>query len=216
MDIFDCRVQDYDFNSTDLVFNGLKLIKPVIHNDDRGYFFEKFNYKNLSEIINVDNDFLPKINWVQENVSFSHKNVIRGLHFQTKHAQAKLISCISGAIQDIVVDLRNDSQTFGKWFSVILDSTECSMLFIPSGFAHGFCCLSKEGAHINYMCSDYWHSEYESGIAWNDKTLNINWLEAFDADKNALKHIISLKDSNWPSFDKKKKYFSSSGFWLGE
>lgn len=112
--------------------------------------------------------------FVQDNQSSSMKGVLRGLHYQLKHPQGKLVRAISGEIFDVVVDLRQDSKTFQKWFSIILSGDNHKQLYIPPGFAHGFLVLSRK-AEIAYKCTDYYHPEDEGGIIWNDPTLGIQW-----------------------------------------
>ncbi len=165
--------------SFDLFLKGLKVFIPNIHQDERGFFFE--SYRNC--------DF--EIPFVQDNVSFSHYGVVRALHFQTTPGQDKLVSCLSGTIWDVAVDLRPDSATFMKWESVLLDDREHKMLFIPKGFAHGFCVLSPT-AHVHYKVSSFYNPETEKSIRWNDPDLKIDWpIQA---------PILSLRDQTSPFF----------------
>lgn len=149
-------------------FKGLLIIKPTIHLDPRGYFFESFNQQ-----------FLKKsgieFNSVQDNESKSSKGVIRGLHYQLEpFGQAKLIRVIEGKIYDVALDLRKDSVTFGKWFGIELDSEKKDQFLIPVGFAHGFSVLS-DMAIIQYKCSSVYNPQYERGISLSDPELDINW-----------------------------------------
>ncbi len=145
----------------------LILITPNLFKDNRGYFLETYNQKKLDKVI--------RTRFVQDNESLSQKDVLRGLHFQKPpFAQAKLIRVISGSILDIAVDLRTDSETFGKHFKHILSSENKKQLFIPTGFAHGFLCL-ENNTIINYKCSDYYQAKSEASILWNDENLNIDW-----------------------------------------
>lgn len=182
---------------------GLIVAKPKIFEDSRGYFLEAYSekYFNESEI---------NAKFVQDNMSKSSKGVIRGLHFQKNHCQAKLVTVILGEVYDIAVDLRNDSKTFGKYFGVLLNEENKKQFFIPKGFAHGFVVLS-ETAIFSYKCSDYYHPEEESGIIYNDKNIAVNWSDYLSSD-----FIVSNKDLALPDFDYNKKYFSLSGEWIGE
>jgi dTDP-4-dehydrorhamnose 3,5-epimerase len=149
-------------------FNGLVIIKPTIHSDSRGYFFESFNQVVLK---NAGITFNP----VQDNESKSSKGVIRGLHYQlSPFSQTKLIRVIEGKIFDVALDIRKESLTFGKWFGIELDSESKDQFLIPRGFAHGFSVLS-EVAVIQYKCDNVYNPQYERGIALNDPDLDINW-----------------------------------------
>jgi len=143
----------------------LLIIEPQLFKDDRGFFYESYNKKNLD--INIV--------FVQDNESKSYKGVIRGLHFQAPpFEQAKLVRCVSGNILDVAVDLRTNSKTYGKFFSVELSSENNKQLLVPKGFAHGFQVLS-ETAIVNYKVDNYYNPKSDSGIIWNDKDLSINW-----------------------------------------
>lgn len=145
----------------------LILISPNVFKDNRGYFMETYNQKKIEKAI--------KTRFVQDNESMSQKNVLRGLHFQKPpYAQAKLIRVISGSILDIAVDLRTDSKTFGMYSKHLLSGENKKQLYIPGGFAHGFLCL-EDHTIMNYKCSDYYHSNSERSILWNDPDLNIDW-----------------------------------------
>ena len=168
-------------------FKGLVLIEPDLFEDQRGYFFESYNEKKFTDLgIN----FKP----VQDNESSSSRNVIRGLHYQLEPmAQAKLIRVIKGKILDIAVDLRQDSDTFGKWFGTELDSSGKLQLFIPRGFAHGFSVLS-DTAIILYKCDNFYSPEHERSIIYNDPRLNIDWKIMKELE------IVSKKDRKSPGF----------------
>lgn len=145
------------------------IIEPTIFEDDRGYFYEKFNEKRFEEFTGI------QVHFVQDNISKSSYGVLRGLHFQKgEHAQAKLVSCIEGKVWDIAVDLRENSPSFGKWFGVELSAENKLQLYIPRGFVHGFVVLS-ETAVFAYKCDNYYNKEAEGGIIWNDQDLNIDW-----------------------------------------
>lgn len=166
-------------------FEGLKVIKPSIYSDKRGYFFESFKQVAFQ---NAGISFLP----VQDNESKSSKGVIRGLHYQLNpYPQAKLIRVIEGKIFDVALDIRKNSPTFGKWFGIELDSETKDQLLIPRGFAHGFSVLS-DIAIILYKCDNVYNSDYERGIAMDDPALNINW------KTGSTPRLISEKDLKHP------------------
>ncbi|MDC0382470.1 dTDP-4-dehydrorhamnose 3,5-epimerase [Flavobacteriaceae bacterium] len=168
----------------------LLIIEPQLFKDDRGFFYESYNKNNLG--INII--------FVQDNESKSYKGVIRGLHFQAPpFEQTKLVRCVSGEILDVAVDLRINSKTYGKSFSIELSSENNKQLFIPKGFAHGFQVLSKE-ATVNYKVDEYYNPNSDSGMIWNDKDLSIEW----NLD---LKPILSAKDLNLISFKELKSPF---------
>jgi len=149
-------------------FKGLIIIKPTVYPDSRGYFFESFNQVVFQ---NAGISFTP----VQDNESKSSKGVIRGLHYQLNpFAQAKLIRVVQGKIFDVALDIRKDSLTYGKWYGIELDSEIKDQILIPKGFAHGFSVLS-DIAIIQYKCDNVYNSQYERGIALNDRALDINW-----------------------------------------
>ncbi len=160
---------------------GLLIIEPRLFDDDRGYFIETHQQQRYREC-GIDRIF------VQDNLSFSVKGTLRGLHFQITKPQAKLVQALTGEIFDAAVDIRPDSTTFGQWFGVHLSEQNKQQLFIPEGFAHGFCVLS-ESAHFSYKCSDYYDPQDEGGILWSDQTLAIEW-----PIKNP---ILSQKDSRF-------------------
>ncbi len=148
-------------------FEGLFQLVPTLFEDERGWFYESFKDSTFRSLgINYD--------FVQENQSFSHKGVIRGLHLQHEpHAQAKLASCIAGKVLDVVVDLRPDSKTFCQVYSCVLDDQRRNMLMVPEGFAHGFAAL--EDSIFFYKCSAFYNKPAEGGILFNDPELNIEW-----------------------------------------
>ena len=168
-------------------FSELKVIKSKNHKDSRGFFKEDFKKK-----------FFKNKKFVFGCVSSSKKNVIRGLHLQTKFSQGKYVSILKGAILDVVVDLRKNSKTFGKHFKIILSDDNAKSIFIPAGFAHGFCGLDKENL-VFYGCTNYQSKSNEVGILWNDKTLKIKW--------PIKKPIISSKDKNNITFEKYKNLY---------
>lgn len=146
----------------------LKIIEPKVFGDDRGFFFESFNFKTFSEKVESRDHF------VQDNHSRSPKHVLRGLHYQIRHPQGKLVRVVSGEVYDVAVDIRKNSATFGKWVGVILSATNKRMLWIPKGFAHGFLVLS-EYADFLYKTSDFYDPTSERSILWNDPDLAIDW-----------------------------------------
>ena len=171
-------------NTTNI--EGVYLIKPKVFKDDRGLFFESFNKEIFQKNI------ASNINFVQDNQSSSSKGVLRGLHFQKPpHAQAKLVSVIKGAVLDVVVDLRKESRTFGKYIMEELSEYNNRQLFIPKGMAHGFLTM-EDNTIFSYKCSDFYHKESEDSIVWNDGTLNIKWPNS--------NPILSEKDENAKNF----------------
>jgi dTDP-4-dehydrorhamnose 3,5-epimerase len=159
------------------------IIEPDVYSDKRGYFLETFHSNRYSE------GGIPA-NFVQDNLSFSYKGVLRGLHYQIEQPQAKLVTVVDGEVFDVAVDIRIGSPSFGKWVGVTLSSENHRQLFIPEGFAHGFCVIS-EHAFFSYKCSNLYLAKAERGIIWNDNTININW----PVDKP----IVSDKDNIFPS-----------------
>ncbi len=149
------------------LLEGVFIIEPKVFRDSRGFFMETYNQNRYRE------SGIHRI-FVQDNLSCSVKGTLRGLHFQVKHPQAKLVQVITGEIFDVAVDIRPDSPTFGKWAGVYLSDQNRRQLFIPEGFAHGFCVLS-ETAHFLYKCSDFYAPEDEGGIIWSDPEIGINW-----------------------------------------
>ena len=160
-------------------FKNLLIIKKDTHFDNRGYFRELF----INKVIRKQ--------FIFDVLSLSKKNVLRGLHLQTKKPQGKLLTVIKGEILDISVDCRKKSKTFGKYFSIKLSEKDNTSIYIPEGFAHGFVSL-KDNSILHYKCTNYRHKESETGILWNDKSLKIKWPKK--------KLIISKKDQTNPTF----------------
>ena len=178
------------FNFTPTKLEGALIIEPLVFEDERGYFMETYNMKEFEEAG-------VQIKSVQDNESKSKKGVLRGLHFQYKKPQGKLVRAIKGRIFDVAVDLRKNSPTYGEWEAVILSEENKKQFYIPEGFAHGFLVLS-DYAIVNYKCTELYHPEYEGGIRWDDPTLSIKWpLDQVD------KIIISEKDENWKTLKEK-------------
>lgn len=162
------------------------IIEPKVFGDDRGFFYESFNKKNFEEATGVAAEF------VQDNHSKSAKGVLRGLHYQIKHPQGKLVRVVQGGVFDVAVDIRRTSQTFGKWVGVELSAENKRQLWIPEGFAHGFL-VTTEKAEFLYKTTDYYAPEYERCIQWNDQGLSINW--PFEGEP-----VVSQKDAQGASF----------------
>ena len=165
---------------------GLFEIQPKVFSDSRGYFFESWSQRDCATA-GIEAQF------VQDNQSCSVKGVLRGLHFQKTHAQAKLVRAIEGEIFDVAVDLRPGSPSRGKWHSVILSGEKHNQFYISEGFAHGFLVLS-DTAVFAYKCTDFYYPEDEGGIIWNDPSINIEWPDL------GMEYILSDKDSRLPGF----------------
>lgn len=161
------RKRDALLNTIETAIPGVLIIEPPVFRDGRGFVYESFNRRMLAQS-GIEADF------VQENHSSSAHNVLRGLHYQIRHAQGKLVRATAGEVFDVTVDLRRRSPTFGRHVALRLSATNRLMVWIPPGFAHGFLALS-EHAELNYKLTDYWHPEFERTIAWNDPTLAIAW-----------------------------------------
>lgn len=175
-------------NVIETPFEGLLILEPNVFEDDRGYFFESFNAARLEEKAGFTNLF------VQDNQARSTINVLRGLHYQNApHAQTKLIRALEGTIWDVVVDLRKDSKTYGRWYGVELSAENKRQFLIPRGFAHGYSVLS-ETAEVFYKCDNLYNKPSEGGVLYSDPALNIDWkIDLSDA-------IVSDKDKVLPIF----------------
>ncbi len=170
------------------------VIEPKVFDDSRGFFYESYR-KKLFVQNGIKDDF------VQDNVSSSAKGVLRGLHFQAApRAQAKLMRVLRGSVYDVAVDIRPRSKTFGKFFSILLSAENRKMLYIPKGFAHGFCVL-EEGTEFMYKVSDYYSPEHERGVLWSDPGLAIPWPKLDRA------FILSEKDRKYPNLKKSDCHF---------
>ncbi len=180
---------------------GLCLIEPAVHGDARGYFMETYNEREMAEAG-------ISVRFVQDNQSMSVKGVLRGLHFQKRYPQCKLVRAVRGSVFDVAVDLRKHSATFGKWYGVVLTAENKKQFLIPEGFAHGFLVLS-DVAEFCYKVNDFWHADDEGGVAWNDPAIGIEWPELVGAyagsasgDSYALSDgtplCLSEKDQAWP------------------
>lgn len=183
------------FKKIETGIEGLYIIEPTVFGDERGFFIESYNKNDFIELGIIDE-------FVQDNHSKSKKGVLRGLHFQTKFSQGKLVRVIKGAVYDVAVDLRKDSSTFGKWFGLELSAKNKRMFFIPKEFAHGFLTLEDE-TEFTYKCTDFYHPEYDSGIMWNDKDINIDWnLEKYNLSEEDI--LLSEKDKKHQSLKEYK------------
>ncbi len=161
------------------------IIKPTMFGDDRGYFMESYR-KNLFAENGIDVDF------VQDNMSSSTRGVLRGLHYQlSPHAQGKLVRVFHGEVLDVAVDIRKNSPSYGKWIGQILSEENKISMYVPPGFAHGFCVISEK-AEFYYKCTDFYSQEHERGIVWNDPEVGIDWPIS---DKEI---VLSEKDANAP------------------
>lgn len=156
-----------NFKVSHTTLPGVLLLEPRVFRDDRGFFLESYNKRSLADA-GISDDF------VQDNHSFSAFNVLRGLHYQVRNVQAKLIRVVSGEILDVAVDLRRSSSTFGQYSKAVLSGDNKLMFYIPQGFAHGFLVLSQS-AHVQYKSSDFYDPASERAIVWNDRDLNIDW-----------------------------------------
>jgi dTDP-4-dehydrorhamnose 3,5-epimerase len=190
----------FDFKSCEI--EGLWEIQPKVFGDNRGYFLEIYSKEDFF-------DAGLTMEFVQDNQSASKGGVLRGLHFQTLHPQGKLVSVLEGKVFDVAVDLRCDSETFGKYYGVELSSEKHSMFYIPQGFAHGFYVIS-DFAVFSYKCTDFYHPEDEGGLMWNDPEINIDWKNLCNVENP----ILSEKDLHHPQFNKEKKYFNKNGLWI--
>lgn len=172
------------FSITQCPIEGLYEIQPKVFGDSRGYFLETWSERDFREA-GLDCHF------VQDNQSMSTKGVLRGMHFQKKHPQGKLVRAISGEVFDVAVDLRSNSSTFGKWHGVLLSSERQNQYFIPAGFAHGFLVVSNT-AVFAYKCTELYHPEDEGGLIWNDPDIGIHWPDI------GMAPLLSEKDTRHP------------------
>jgi len=162
---------------------GVKVLSPEVHEDSRGFFMESYNRRQLAEL-GIDYDF------VQDNHSRSSRGVLRGLHYQLGHAQAKLVRVTRGRVFDVVVDIRRGSPSFGRWTGIELSEDNRLQLFAPEGFAHGFLVLS-DVADFQYKCSDYYSGRDERGLPWDDPAIGIEW------PVESAEPILSDRDRGW-------------------
>ena len=187
-------IQSGNFTFTKTAIEGVVIVDVKSYGDARGYFME--TYKRSDFVAGgIDTDF------VQDNQSASVKGVLRGLHYQINHPQSKLVRVVEGAVFDVAVDLRNGSDTYGKWVGVELSAENRRQLFIPRGFAHGFLVLSEKAVFC-YKCDDVYHPNDEGGLMWNDPAIGIEW-PAMQGDSvfDEGKVVLSEKDKKHPSLD---------------
>lgn len=166
--------------------SGLLIFKPKIYGDARGFFLESYNQQRYRDAGLMET-------FVQDNLSFSQKGVLRGLHFQKPHTQGKLVSVVQGQVWDVAVDLRQSSPTFGQWYGLFLDSESKHQFYVPAGFAHGFV-VTSETALFSYKCTDTYHPECESSLLWSDPDVGIRWPKI---DGHSLPQL-SAKDAQAP------------------
>lgn len=180
---------------------GIKIIEPAVFGDARGYFMETYNYNDFAAA-GIDCKF------VQDNQSASKRGVLRGLHFQINYPQDKLVRVVSGEVFDVAVDLRKDSETFGKWYGVLLSSENKKQFFVPKNFAHGFIVLS-DYAEFCYKVTDFYHPNDEGGILWNDADLGVEW--PIPKDMRVEDLVLSDKDRVQQSFAEYKRAHGIEG-----
>ncbi len=185
---------------------GLYVIEPKVYGDSRGYFMETYNYNDM-KAYGLDMAF------VQDNQSMSTKGVLRGLHYQKSHPQGKLVRVIKGRVFDVAVDIREGSESYGRWFGIELTEENKKQFYISPGFAHGFVVLS-DVAEFCYKCTDFYHPEDEGGIAWNDPAIGIEWPDVMKtADGYSLidgtKLKLSEKDMKWGALLSQKENIKS-------
>lgn len=179
------KMGKFEFIETGI--EGMFIVEPTVFEDNRGFFMETFNERDFK-------DAGYDLKFVQDNQSKSTRGVLRGLHFQIKYPQGKLVRVTKGKVFDVGVDLRSDSDTYGKWFGAVLSDENKRQLYIPPKFAHGFVVLSDE-AEFLYKCTEFYHGEDEGGIIWNDEDIGVEWpLDDID------EVILSEKDKLWPTF----------------
>lgn len=188
----------------------LCIITPTVHGDERGYFTETYNANDLKEAGLT-------MTFVQDNQSSSKKGVLRGLHYQKTHPQGKLVRVIRGSVFDVAVDLRKESETYGKWFGVTLSEENHKQFYIPEGFAHGYLVLS-DWAEFCYKCTDFYHPGDDGGLQWNDPKIGIQWPDVIgDYPGNGNSSCYTMKDGtplnlnerdeNWSSLENQEHYF---------
>ncbi len=174
--------------ATPLAIPDVMLIEPKIFGDDRGFFYESFNHRQFEEAID------QKVTFVQDNHSKSIQNVLRGLHYQIKQPQGKLVRVVEGEVFDVAVDLRKGSPTLGRWVGEYLSAENKRQLWVPEGFAHGFF-VTSDSAQFLYKTTDYYTPEFERIIIWNDSTIDVSWPVSGMPS-------LSKKDANAPGIDK--------------
>ncbi len=178
------------FNVTPTPIEGLLMLEPKVFGDARGFFFESFNARDFEQATGLTREF------VQDNHSKSGKSVLRGLHYQAKHPQGKLVRVTQGSVFDVAVDIRKDSKTFGQWFGTELSAENKRQMWVPEGLAHGFL-VTSDSAEFLYKTTDYWYPEHERSLLWNDAQLGIDWpLHLIGSNP-----LLSNKDLSAPSWN---------------
>lgn len=179
------------YQVTTTPIDGVLVLEPKVFGDARGFFFESFNARDFADATGLSETF------VQDNHSKSSKGVLRGLHYQTQHAQGKLVRVTHGAVFDVAVDIRPSSKTFGKWFGLELSAENKKQLWIPAGLAHGFL-VTSESAEFLYKTTDYYYPKFEASLLWNDPAIGIEWpLHLLDAEPLlATKDMAALTFAN--------------------
>lgn len=180
---------------TETTLPGVLILEPTIFGDDRGFFFESFNSRTFAKIVGSEVEF------VQDNHSKSSRGVLRGLHYQVRQAQGKLVRALEGAVYDVAVDIRVGSPTFGKWTGVELSSENKKQLWIPPGFAHGFI-VTTESAQVLYKVTQHYAPEYERSLRWDDPDIGVNWPNEFSDPLLSDKDFSAcwLADAELPTF----------------
>lgn len=183
------------FTRTETGIEGLCVLEPTVFKDSRGYFMETYNKTDLEEV-GITTDF------IQDNQSMSTKGVLRGLHSQLNYPQTKLVRVVRGEVYDVAVDLREGSETYGKYYGVVLSAENKKQFYIPKGFAHGFLVLSDE-AEFCYKVDDYYHPNDEAGVLWNDPEIGVEW--PLDQIGGADYLLLSDKDKVQPTLKERNK-----------
>lgn len=174
-----------NFSKSETGIAGLVVIEPTVHGDQRGFFMESYNKRDFATL-GLTQEF------VQDNHTKSRKGVLRGLHFQTRHPQGKLVRVTRGSVWDVAVDLRDNSATFGQWYGIVLSAENRKMLYVPEGFAHGFLTL-EDDTEFMYKCTDYYYPEFDAGIRYDDAQVGIVWpYEAY----GLIAEDVSLSDKD--------------------
>ncbi len=181
-----------EFKKVETPIEGLFVIEPTVFGDARGFFMETYAKRDFDAMAGCPVDF------VQDNHSKSRRGVLRGLHFQTQHAQGKLIRVVAGAVYDVAVDLRAGSPTYGRWHGVELSAENKRQFYVPAGFAHGFLTLEDDTEFL-YKCTDYYHPEFDGGVRWNDPQIGVDWrLAEYGFDPSGEGLLFSAKDRVQP------------------
>lgn len=181
-----------EFKKVETPIEGLFVIEPTVFGDARGFFMETYAKRDFDAMAGCPVDF------VQDNHSKSRRGVLRGLHFQTQHAQGKLIRVVAGAVYDVAVDLRAGSPTYGRWHGVELSAENKRQFYVPAGFAHGFLTLEDDTEFL-YKCTDYYYPEFDGGVRWNDPQIGVDWrLAEYGFDPSGEGLLLSAKDRVQP------------------